>query len=580
MTDLALRQVQELAAASDGAIEVVRSWVSKAGFLVIDVSVDTHGIETVGAGIRVRGRERFELFIPDNYPFEPPSVWVAHGRWAGTPHVQWSHHLCLYAAAAVEWNPGDGMRGLIDRLNAWLVRAAAGTLDPDGQPLHPPVTYSSAVAGQLIVHPNVGDRVPWAESVITGRTELVFGWCRRTGDRVDVLEWLTVTELVDRILDPDFVPIDARGNPFLVASLILVSNELAMEYPKQASALAASLGEFGYPREELLHTITRVCTANSLIAAAADVDEIAPVVVMVGTPARRVAGPRRLAHIAAWKFDDMGAEIIDLLRRTQQIDDKDLAEDVENLANRWIDTAKITWMKVRENRPEVTIRRDTTTAATWLRGKRILVLGCGALGAPIAEHCVRAGVAALTVSDDGEVNPGILVRQPYIDDDIGHDKAGQLAERLSRIRPGLTVNAHARDAIGLFTGHKLTPPDYDLIIDATANIGVRAAIETMRITTPRTEWPPVITGLFGHDATRALATVSRPGATGSAHDILRRIAIDSRSSAGLTAEIADDFFPDPPRTDMFFPNRAARHQHSSDRAFKQAPWPPPCSGRH
>ena len=76
-------------------------------------------------------------------------------------------------------------------------------------------------------------------------------------------------------------------------------------------------------------------------------------------------------------------------------------------------------MKVYENRPEVTRRRDDNTASTWLQDKRVLILGCGALGAPIAEHCVRAGVTALTVADYGSVSPGILVRQPFADADIG-----------------------------------------------------------------------------------------------------------------------------------------------------------------
>ena len=80
-----------------------------------------------------------------------------------------------------------------------------------------------------------------------------------------------------------------------------------------------------------------------------------------------------------------------------------------------------------EARPEVTIRRDSGTPAAWLAGKRVLVLGCGALGAPAAEICVRAGAAEVTVADNGIVRPGILVRQPYQDADIGQYKAIALA---------------------------------------------------------------------------------------------------------------------------------------------------------
>ena len=76
-------------------------------------------------------------------------------------------------------------------------------------------------------------------------------------------------------------------------------------------------------------------------------------------------------------------------------------------------------MRVYEARPEVTVRRDHATPAAWLRGKRILVLGAGALGAPIADMCARAGAAHLTVADQALVHPGILARQPYTDADIG-----------------------------------------------------------------------------------------------------------------------------------------------------------------
>jgi len=551
--DLALRQAEELAAASGGAVAVLGSRQVD-GHLSIDISLDTHGIVTVGAGIKVGQRERFEIRVSDKYPFRPPSVWASHRRWAGTPHVQWARYLCLYAAPSVEWNPADGMRGFIERLTSWLENAAAGTLDPDGQPLHPPVTYSTEWAGFVVVHADVGDRVPWGDSVTPGQIAQLFAWCRRSGDRVDVLEWLTFAEVADRVRGGGFAAMDDHGLPFFVAPLVLVSDELSMEYPNRAADLVASLQEFGCAREDLLWSIRAAGTINTMIAEDAAVEIPAPVVVMLGTPARRVEGSRRLAHITAWNFDAMGAEIMDLFRRVKKLDHADLTEAGENLVNSWIDAANVRWMVIHEDRPEVTRRRDATTAAAWLREKKVLVLGCGALGAPIAELCVRAGVAALTVVDNGVVKPGILIRQPYRDFDIGHSKAQRLAGRLDGMRPGLTVDARVCDAIEMVTGEDLQVAEFDLVIDATADVGVRAAIETARAGA-REQWPPVITGLFGHDAVRALGIVSRPGATGSAQDILRRIAIDAHANrdGGLVGDIAADFFPDPPRTAMFVP---------------------------
>lgn len=553
MKELALRQVEELAGSSGGAVTVIGSR-DDGDDLVIDVSLDTRGIQSASAGIRVHQRERFAIRVSGRYPFRPPSVWASHRRWAGTAHVQWGSYLCLYAAAAVEWNPADGMRGFIERLTSWLENAAAGTLDPDGQPLHPPITYRQEWAGFVIIHTDVAERVPWGDSVTPGQTAQLFAWCTKSGDRVDVLEWLTFDELVSWVLGDGFVAMDSTGVPFIVAPLVLISDELSMEYPNRAADLVASLQEFGFSREDLLWSIWAAGTVNAVIAEKAAVENTAPVVIMLGTPARRAEGSRRLAHITAWNFDSMGAEIMDLLRRVKRIDREDLTQEGEDLANSWIDSADVRWMVIHEDRPEVTRRRDTNTPAAWLRHKRVLLLGCGALGAPIAELCVRAGVAALTVVDHGVVKPGILIRQPYRDADVGYYKAQRLAGRLNALRADLTVTARVRDAIGMFIGEHPEVPEYDLVVDATADVGVRAAIETARASA-REQWPPVITGLFGHDAVRALAIVSHPRATGSAHDILRRIAIDVhvRQDSILVGAIADDFFPNPPRTEMFVP---------------------------
>lgn len=199
--------------------------------MTFTISLDTRGIPASNGGIRVRARERFNIIVGSDFPYKHPSVMVHHRRWAGTPHVQWGRVLCLYAAPAVEWNPADGMRGLVARLNLWLQRAAEGTLDPDGQPLHPPVTYSSYDTEWIIVNPDLGDLVPWSDQVTPGETELLYAWCSRNGKRVDVIEWLKPLDAYDRVLADNFEPKDDKGFPYFVAPVLLVSDELGMEYP-------------------------------------------------------------------------------------------------------------------------------------------------------------------------------------------------------------------------------------------------------------------------------------------------------------------------------------------------------------
>jgi hypothetical protein len=551
LSDLARRQIIDLANRSGGAIELVKSTVD-GRWTVLEVALDTRGVATSGAeGIPVRPRHRFEIIVNDRFPYHPPTVRAVHRRWAGTPHVQWGRQLCLYAAPSVEWDPADGMRGLIDRLMIWLHRAAEGTLDPDGQPLHPPVTYSASGAGWIVINPDLGDRVPWGNEVRPGPSLRLYAWCQRNGNRVDVLQWLNTNDAYDRILATDFVSTDANGRPFFVASVLLVDGEFGMEYPDRAGQLVAGLGGFGVTEDEMLRALTSASTLNGAIGARAGASQPAPTVLLLGTPSRRLNGSTRLGHLTAWRLGDLGDRITRLLARVEDRDDQ-LSDEVRELAVNWLHGAEINWMNVYENRPEVTVRRDHTSASSWLGGKDVLVLGCGALGAPMAEHCLRAGVRSLTVADNGTVDPGILVRQPYTDADIGFNKARILAKRLRGIYPNVPVTADRADVVTAIVEKTFRPEDFDLIIDATADVAVRTALEATRAPS-RSAWPPLITPIIGHDAQRGIVAISRPGSVGAGADILRRLAIHAHGPSGEWRDIADDIFPYPPRTEMFFP---------------------------
>ena len=553
---LAGQQLNQLAAVSKGAIQVLQV-VESANLTRITVSLETRDIKTEVGGITLRAREVFVLDVSSSYPFAPPLVNVNHTRWAGTAHVQWGKHLCIYAAPSVEWNPADGMRGLVQRLYLWLQNAAAGTLDPDGQPLHPPVAYASTDAGRIVIRPDLGSLAPWSMPTPSSAPAIVLAWCVQDGDRVDVVQWQTHLDCLDKVLAADFVPADAAGRPYFVAPCVLIHDQIGFEYPKTAAALAESLAHSGFETEELLLWLARAALVNSYIRGLHSTEEAKPELpnlFLLGTPSRRLEGTVLLAHISAWRLEALGSKIAKLLARTQFGELKEMAPDVMELAQEWLTFAKTAWMRVHEERPEVTRRRDAGSPAEWLRGKRVLVLGCGAIGAPIAEHCARAGVASLTVADNGVVSPGVLVRQPYSDADVGKSKAAALAERLSAIRRDLEV----RPAIGNVVTEILAPgtptPDYDLVIDATADVGVRTALERARALN-RADWPNLVSLIIGHTAELGLVAVSPAGASGGGLDILRRVSIRARTEPDSRewSDVADDFYPVVPRTELFFP---------------------------
>ena len=89
----------------------------------------------------------------------------------------------------------------------------------------------------------------------------------------------------------------------------------------------------------------------------------------------------------------------------------------------------------------------------WFRNKTVAVWGCGAIGGHVAESLARAGVAKIILWDKGIVTPGVLVRQPFEDSDIGKNKAIATRERLLRIIPGLSVEAIEKDILD-------NPPDH------------------------------------------------------------------------------------------------------------------------
>lgn len=569
--DLARRQLLDLVEVAGGAVELLDEWVDARGRKVFHVSLDTSGLASSPEGVRVRARERFHVSAGSSFPFVPPSVWSVHSRWARTPHVQWGNYLCLYAATSVEWNPGDGMRGLIGRLSKWIANAAAGTLDPDGQPLHPPVAYADAKSGRLLVHPDLGDLVPWADDGSATGSKTLVAWCTVNNERrrVDVHEWIDILTAAARAADPDG-EVFRNGLPVIAVPAVLTAVEFGSEFPNTVTTLSAGLSECGYDRDALLDDLAAANQINRKLRAQQmeqnpddagtpwdqDARPESPLLtaLLVGTPSRRVDGDKRLAHVAAWKLDAFSASITDLFTRVLQLQEPEevaaLRSEVRDLADLVLTLTDVTWMNVMETRPEVTRRRDQPTPASWLRDRSVLILGAGALGAPVAELCVRAGVAALMVADHSSVNPGILVRQPYTDDDIGKNKAAALAQRLSAIRD-LDVAHSVKNVRPRFFGSEHDLGAYDLIIDATADASVRSAIELARRS--GRYFPPLITMVIGHEADKGLVTTSLRGASGAGADAFRRVSLLAAAGRADWADIGADLFPKEPRTELFFP---------------------------
>jgi hypothetical protein len=104
-----------------------------------------------------------------------------------------------------------------------------------------------------------------------------------------------------------------------------------------------------------------------------------------------------------------------------------------------------------------------------LRSARVAVIGCGALGAPIAEMLIRGGVHQMTLFDGDKLEIGNLTRHTLSMDDIGESKADRLAQRLNSLNPhaGVTAVPSEVNFTGQDAEHSLL--EHDLIVDCTAN---------------------------------------------------------------------------------------------------------------
>ena len=119
-------------------------------------------------------------------------------------------------------------------------------------------------------------------------------------------------------------------------------------------------------------------------------------------------------------------------------------------------------------------------AVELLRKKRILVVGAGAIGAPVVLELARNGCGVLHLIEYDVVEPGNTVRWPLGASAWGRPKAEVLVDFLRREYPATTVEPHPRclGQAGLSDvdgdDDVLDPVlgDVDLVIDASASHGV------------------------------------------------------------------------------------------------------------
>ena len=107
-----------------------------------------------------------------------------------------------------------------------------------------------------------------------------------------------------------------------------------------------------------------------------------------------------------------------------------------------------------------------------LRAARVLVVGAGGLGAPLALYLAAAGVGTIGLVDHDALELSNLQRQVvHATSRIGRNKAESAAETLTGLNPEIRIDVHAT-RMDADTARALIPR-YDIICDGTDNFATR-----------------------------------------------------------------------------------------------------------
>lgn len=509
----ARQELRSIEALTRGGIRVdrVEPPTDPSDDMLVDLLVNCAAPQSWQPAVELEANERVMVAVPPDYPLRAPGVGTQHRRFARLPHVVWGSGICLYLSPD-DWDPGRGMYGFVERLLAWFTQVAEGTIDGPDVPWDPPITASAPADGLLVVRRNLPEELEsdpdlWLATAVIELTG---------SGSFELQRWLP----------PSTESATIAGAAFL-APVVALPGPVDFSYPTRLGELVTAMERQGMTAEDFEATLAEAIESAAAYRAEPGGSEVPvlPIILLASPAPAHVPDGSRCAHLAAWILDT---------GRPRAATPQDI----------------VRWLKVYDQRPRVTTRRDGSRPIRWLAGKRVLILGCGGLGAPVAEICARAGASRIALVDNALVTPGILVRQPYMLDDVGMPKAALLADRLSLISTLLRAEYTNQDAVDL-VADEFDHLHADLVVDATASPAVAAAIERARWSR-RDPCPPILSVMVGHRCDLAAGTLALSRASGGGADVLRRLAVSASDDDTLT-DLLDDFHPDPPRTEIFQP---------------------------
>ncbi|WP_439669195.1 ThiF family adenylyltransferase [Cupriavidus necator] len=150
------------------------------------------------------------------------------------------------------------------------------------------------------------------------------------------------------------------------------------------------------------------------------------------------------------------------------------------IASKWQQPPGIEPVAITRIDPDWALARDHQRDVLHARRKkRVLFIGAGSLGSPLAKALARAGIGHLDIVDSQLMETENTSRHELGMGEVGQGKAPALARRLMQEVPGLTATGFHANAT-TWTMARCKPGMYDLVVECTAESSVRTFISRMR----------------------------------------------------------------------------------------------------
>ena len=371
---------------------------------------------------------------------ERPAAVFRREGWTGEPSD---------LQAWLEWRIG--------RLMDWIDAAAENRLIAEGDPLELPMYPKVDTASVLGFHETIEDLNWWVEpDKHWGFATIAdIPGARGTAVIADFMD--PQRRSIRRIPWSPAIPVREKD----IDAVWLILPGLAVFEPWRA---AATWGE-----------LTALCdgVAINLPAILADAgarlrrmrhrERASPMMLLVGFPleAELGADPERFHWIAVKNLQLCTRD--DVRRGYSGTPDARRAWDREMATS----NRSLEWQRTANWAPDQLRKRGE--AEDGVRGKSILVLGCGTLGAAVAENLLRMGITRIGLLDHDTVHIGNLSRHLLTMSDAGRPKAERLAARLNLAAPDANVSAMPFSFPSTKPAEVERMKEWDVVVDCTAS---------------------------------------------------------------------------------------------------------------